>query len=482
MFLPQSIVSRSRCHAISIVLIVIFSVSAMAQQPNPAEQLPDQLRGAKIYQLPTQGGQPASNPGVYKSLAFNDINFERLVLSLFVSIRPVDRAATVERIYFQDVRVGGIPVHVETFNDEFKLSNKSTVDLPKPLKVSIIFAELDSLRPIREMVDKDKIQITGQTFIEVKLTSLEKVMLRAKQLVIPSTLDEYVAMNLFQGNPLLKSMADKIMDTLADPSSAAAVSMAKERLARLHQNQTVGRAVKPALYLLYTEYEIYDPKSKVAEKLCQSGAGFLVSTDGKILTTKRVIAPWKFDPQVIYQLQQQHLEMDKNSVKIYAWPAGTPVTASDGQRDFHSALSTEKQTLWVLETPPDQMAEQDYQDPESVEPRKVNLHIEGDADLALLQITGTSFHPLSFQDAAAGFSDASKLVLCSYPFGVSQSRTDPRLLSVKGDLRGTVLTMDHEVDPGESGAPLVNGDGKVVALAASRNQCISIQTARRLMP
>jgi hypothetical protein len=482
MFLPPSSAARSRFHAAFIAWIVIISAPAIAQQPGPKGQLPDELKGAKIYQLPTKGGQPAPNPGVYKSLTFNDINFERLVLNLAISIRPVDRAATVERMYFQDVRVGGIPVHIETFDQEFKLSNKETIDLPKPLKVTIIFAELDSLQPVRDMVDKDKIQITGQSFIEIKLSSVEKLALRAKQLVIPSSLNEEIPLNLFQGNPLLKLMADKVMDTLADPSSAAAVSMAKERLAKLRENQTVGGAVNPALYLLYTQYEVHDPKSKASEVFSQSGAGFLVSADGKMLTTKRVIEPWKFDPQVAYLLQQKHLEMDKNSIKTYAWPAGTQVTKADGQPDFQSALSTDKQTLKILRTPPDQMADQDYQDADSAERGRVNLHSEGEADLALLQITGAGFHPLLLQGMAGGLPADSKLVLCSYPFGVSQAQTEPRLLSVKGNLQGTALTMDHQVDPGESGAPLLNGDGKVVALAASNNQCISMDSARKLIP
>ena len=271
MFLTPLRAPRSRFPAAILVLMVLASRSAVAQQTGPAAPLPDALKGAKVYQLPTKGSKPAPNPAVYQSLSFKDINFERLVLGLSISIRPVDRAATVERIYFQDVRVGGIPVHIDTFNEEFKLSNKSRVDLPKPLRVSIIFAELDSLRPVREMVDQDKIQITGQSFIEIKLTSLEKFALRTKQLVIPSSLHEQIPLNLFQGNLFLKSMADKVMDTLADPSSTAAAAMAKEHLARLRQNKSLEGAVQPALYLPYTEYEIHDPKSQVAEKFSQSG-------------------------------------------------------------------------------------------------------------------------------------------------------------------------------------------------------------------
>jgi hypothetical protein len=482
MFLPPSILSRSRLLAAIAWTVVAFSVPAVAQQTEPPGQLPEELRGAKIYQLPTKGGQPAPNPAVYKSFSFRDINFDRLLLDLSISIRPVDRAATVQRMYFQDVRVSGIPVHIETFDQEFKLSNKNPVDLPAPLKCSIVFADLDSLEPVREMVDKDKLQVTGQSFIEVKLNALEKVALRTKQLVIPVTLNEQVPLNLFQGNPLLRMTADGILQTLTNPASAAALNMAKEHLAKLHQDQTLGVAVRPALYLLYTEYVVRDPKSKASETFSQSGTGFLVSADGKLLTTKRVVAPWKFDPQVAFLIEHQHLEMDKDSVKTYVWPAGAQVKAADGQPDFQSALSTEKQTLKVLLTPPDQMVQQDYQDPDSGERATLHLHAQGESDLALLQLSGTGFHPLSFEDAAANLAAHPKLVLCSYPFGVSQLQTDPRLLSVKVELQGAALVMEHQVDPGESGAPLLNADGKVVALAASANQCIPIQVARKLIP
>lgn len=289
-------------------------------------------------------------------------------------------------------------------------------------------------------------------------------------------------LNLFQGNPILRVTADNILLTLTNPASAAALNMAKEHLAKLRLEQTLGATVRPALYLLYTEYVVRDPKSKASENFSQSGTGFLASPDGKLLTTKRVVAPWKFDPQVAFLIEHQHLEMDKDSVKTYAWPAGAQVLAADGQPDFQSALSTEKQTLKVLLTPPDQMVQQDYQDPDSAERATLHLHAPGEADLALLQLSGTGFHPLSFEDSAASLAAHPKLVLCSYPFGVSQPRTEPRLLSVKAELQGAAVVMEHQVDPGESGAPLLNGDGKVVALAASANQCIPIQIARKLIP
>ena len=482
MFLSPSAPSRFVLHTLIAWILCVFYVPAFAQQENPGDQVPEAIRGAKIYQLPTKGGQPAPNPAVYKNVSFQDINTERLLLALSVSIKPVDRAATVEHMYFQNVAVNGIPVHIETFDEEFKLSNKEPVDVPAPLQCAIVFSDLNSLQPVRDMVDKDKVQITGQSFIEVKLSSLEKLALRAKQVVIPVALNEDVPVNFFQGNPILRMAADTILDTLSNPSSAAAINMAKEHLARMHLDKTLGGKAKPALFLLYTEYTVRDPKTKASEQFSQSGTGFLVGADGKLLATKRVIAPWKFDSQVDFLIEKEHLELDKDSVKTYAWPAGAQVLAADGQPDYQSALSTEKQSIKILQTPPDEMVQQDYQDPDSGEKTTLHLHAEGVADMALLQITGTGFQPLSLPDASASPAASSKLVLCTYPFGMSQPQSAPRLLPVQVTLQGGALMMDHKADPGESGGPLLDGDGKVLALATSANQCIPIQAARRLIP
>ena len=466
----------------SVLILGILSAPALARQAEPIAQMPEAIRGAKIYQLPTKGGQPAPNPAVYKSLSFRDINFDRLLLGLSVSIKPVDRSATVQRMYFQDVAINGIPVHIDTFDQEFKLSTKESVDLPAPLSCSITFADLDSMQPVRDLVDKDKIEITGQSFIEIKLNSIEKLALRAKQVVIPVSLKEQVPLNFFQGNPLLHMTADKVLDTLADPKSAAAVNMAKQHLAKLRLDKDLGGKVNSAVYLLCTEYLIRDPKSNASELFSQVGTGFLVSADGKMLTAKRVIQPWKFDPQVDFLIEHQHLELDPKSVKTYAWPAGSKVVGLDGQPDFGAALSTEKQTLKVLPLPPDETVERDFLDPDSETKATLHLHAEGASDLALLQITGTGLKPLPLADPAFNLAAGSKLVLCSYPFGSSQPQITPHLLSVQVSSQGGTIIIDHKIDPGETGAPLLSADGKVVALAASEHQIIPIQDARKLIP
>ena len=472
---------------LATLVLVGLAVPAWGQETDKlaASQLPSELRGAKVYRIPEEPVSPGSaveNPVIYKGLSYSDINWDRLVLNLSLSVKPVDRAATIRKIYFQGVRVSGVPVHVETFAQEFKLSKKETVDLPAPLKCSFVYSDLESVAPLKEIVSQDKLRITGQTFVEVKLNPLEKIALRTKRLVLPVTLDEEVPLEMFSGNPFLQMAATKILDTLADPSSTAALALARERLQRMTQDQALAAASRSSLYLLYCEYVLRDPKTGAAERFSQSGTGFVVSADGKLLTAKRVLEPWKFDPQIALFIERDHLKVDTKSTRIAAWPAGAPVLGANGHLNFQAALSTEAQTLKVLKTASDRMEKQEYQDPDSQDRATLNLHTAGANDVAVLQVVGSSFQPLAMAEPGSTVSADLKVALCGFPYGLSQAQAEPKPTWLKATLEGTAIKLERTLNPGESGAPLVTSEGKVLALCAGPSECIPLEMVRGLIP
>ena len=384
------------------------------------------------------------NPVIYKNLTFGDIDSEHLVLNLSLAVKPVDRAATVRKIYFQDIRVNNLPVRVEPFEEEFKLSKKDVVDLPKPLKCTIIFSDLDSFTPLQEMVNEEQARITGQTFLEVKLNPLEKIATRAGRVVVPVEVSEKVPLQMFSDNPLLKLAASEILKMLADPSSAAAVALAKEHLAKLDLDRKVSSLGESSLYLIYCEFALRDPKTGVTEKFTQSGTGFLVSPEGKVLTSKRVIEPWKFDPQAAFQ--------------------------------------QDKQTLKVLKTAPDQMEKVDYADPDSGEKATLDLHASGANDLALLELSGSEFRPLPWAESGSTPANAGqKLALMGFPYGLSQPKLVPKTDWVHATSQSSLFKLGRALNPGESGAPLVTTEGKVAALCAGPEVCIPIEIAQALI-
>jgi len=55
-------------------------------------------------------------------------------------------------------------------------------------------------------------------------------------------------------------------------------------------------------------------------------------------------------------------------------------------------------------------------------------------------------------------------------------------LSIQASVQDNTLKIEHKLDPGDAGAPMLSPDGKVVAIATSANLGIPIEVARKLIP
>lgn len=446
-------------------------------------QLPPELRGAKIYHFPSRPGtgDETDDPIIYNKISYDDINFERLVLNVDVAIRPVERAATISEIYFQDVRVGTVPVHIETFSQEFKVSTKQATELPAPLKCSIVFSDLESMSMLTNLIGQTNIRITGESFIVVKLNALEKLAVGGRPVALPVRLDEQVPFEMLPGGSLVQMAATEILKSLSDPTTSAAINLAKERVTKLTEGRALSALGTSSLYLLDCEYTLRDPKTQAAEKFSQSGSGFVVSADGKLLTAKSVVEPWKFDPQIAYLIKHYQLELDPKSVIISAWPAGGEILSSSGQLDFDTASSTANGKLKILQTAPDRMEQQEYKDPDSGSTTAIELHSPSENNVALLELAGKDFKPLPLADSAADLAQETNIALLSFPFGLSQQQAEPKPVYVTASLQGKTIVLNHQLDPGEAGAPLVTSDGRVLALAGGANECVPLDAARNLL-
>ena len=84
--------------------------------------------------------------------------------------------------------------------------------------------------------------------------------------------------------------------------------------------------------------------------------------------------------------------------------------------------------------------------------------------------------------SAAGTGEATEKALFGFPFGLNQSQADPRAVYLQATTENTTVTLERLVNPGESGAPLLTAEGKVLAIASGANQCVAIQAARKLLP
>jgi len=221
-----------------------------------------------------------------------------------------------------------------------------------------------------------------------------------------------------------------------------------------------------------------DPATGQSQKFSQSGTAFAVSADGTLLTAKRVVQPWKFDPEIALLVARDHLEVDPARYQLAAWPAGARVLTTDGSPDLSSAFSTQAKTLELVKTADDQLQSRQIQDPDSGDKVTVKLATAGTDDTALIRITGANPQPVVTADTSGGQSgDNGDGFLFGFPFGMSRSQAEPAGNPVQVREAGELKTLNHQFDPGEAGAPLLSLGGKVVALCGAADECIPIVAA-----
>ena len=458
-----------------------FPLSPLQDNKGQAE-LPSDLRGVKVYHVPEKSsGKTKGDMAVVRSVAYQDINLDHLALNLFVRMNPVDRPASVVKIYFQDLRANGLSVHVEPYDTEFRLSRSAAVELPTPLRLSFVFAELDSLEPLRRLVSQDVLHLTGQLFILVQLNTVEAAVMRARQVVLPFDMDQTIPMHAFADEPMIQSAVLKLIDSLSAPYSLGAAVLAKQRQEKLSTARTLTDAAAGRVFLVYCGYSLRNPRTHDVQRYAQSGTAFLIDAEGSLLTAKRVVQPWKFDPQVLSLITRSGYELDPKTYRLAAWPVEARVMAPKGELDLASALSTDRHTLELWKLPADLMEPKPAASG-AHPPDMLSMHAEGANDLALLKIVGqaSTVNPLP---ASQGETPATATLL-GFPFGTDQERATLQQSSVALDLRPSagspgLVRLARALDPGESGAPMVTADGKVIAVCVGPKTCVPMAAALR---
>ena len=180
-------------------------------------------------------------------------------------------------------------------------------------------------------------------------------------------------------------------------------------------------------------------------------------------------------------ITRDHLQVDPQSVRHAAWPAGAAIMGADGMPDPTSGLNSEKKTLEVLTMSPDEFEKKAYQDPDTGEKAMLDVHVGGEHDLAVLKLTGEKFLPLELapdSSVAAG----AKLSLLGFPFGISQTQAKPKVEDVQVARADGGLSLNRTLNPGEPGAPLVTPEGEVVALCSEPDVCIYSSILAKLAP
>jgi len=209
------------------------------------------------------------------------------------------------------------------------------------------------------------------------------------------------------------------------------------------------------------------------------GSGFFVSSDGRVVTAKQVVEPWKFDPAILHYMKLSGVNSNQVQREIYLWKKDARVNQA-GQPNLSSALSTTSGSLSIVKLAGDEMENQSYQPEDGGAKESIRVHRSAsENNLALLQVRGGGVSPVRLESAnpEKGTSVAS----FGYPVGVEQPVAKPEIFRAGLASGGSQMSLDKATAPGFLGAALLNSGGNVVGMIVDQQYVVPVTAIQKLI-
>ena len=329
----------------------------------------------------------------------------------------------------------------------------------------------DSARSIRDEFDSRMEALgertrTGMAQIsERDLAERERLAARGREAI--EALRQEFAARMVEGYQRMKQTETELFRQLT--AGMAALQPSSERF-----KQVLAEA-GAAVVFLRTEYRVRSVMSEEVIEAQAFGSGFLVGADGLVLTSQHVLFPWRYDRELLTLGALELVAVVEDSVRWSLWPRGARVLATDAGNAFvpvggyHS--DDQQQGLRFLHTPAAVTSAEIVGTPMGAV--TIDLPLPGPSDVAVMQVLDfrTPFPALALAPEAPSATEPLDEVLAlGYPF----SRLDEGVANPQG-VHGFVrrvgaeaLELDTALHPGLSGGPIVDRDGRVVAMAMAQ--------------
>jgi hypothetical protein len=396
-----------------------------------------------------------------EKLRILDVMPDCIRLEAVLNLKP-SRSLTVASASFSRMRVNGIPFYVSPLNSQFRLQSGSDNQLP-PVPITLFYRDVDSLAPLRELIEKDHVHLTGRLLLGPKLNLIQKLALRGHP-QIAVLLDREAPIQI-AGGPLAKKAMLAVLDL-----AQRALDAAGSALHRLQTGQTAWREdlqtrSSQALLRLRASYTIQVNNRKY--DLYTETLGFRISPTVAVAPAE-IMEPWRYDPEIAAAMDSGSARLTEESFNLDAWAA--------------------------LSGPPDppkwSQSNQDFSIVFQPNPRTRKTIVVGAHKTIFLpqSASGTSFVLLQFAAGEEGpsLTPATKQ-LSDDPSGervalfrLDERNSNPEVIFVTAHRDGAAIKLDRPLDPSFFGSPILTPEG-VVGMVEEEESGISMANILKIL-
>jgi S1-C subfamily serine protease len=270
----------------------------------------------------------------------------------------------------------------------------------------------------------------------------------------------------------------------------------RERTSMEEKFSGIQKNVEGAVFFIAVELQVSEavfagPDGKPTDRTWSTGTGFLVDREGRMVTCKHVVEPWKFPAMAALLARAKAKVVGR---RLEAYPAGYRFVRA-GVRGAGIIYSTDNGKLRVVGAAPDDLR----RTKEVVLGETVECEVESnyENDVAILQIRGATLNPLRMATEEEMEQMSRKklwpVMVAGFPLGMKIFDNGEVATSMTlGNIRRFGKFVYHSAPTcvGNSGGPLIDGEGRAVGIVSfvltgdavqNMNACVPITQVHRLL-
>ena len=276
-----------------------------------------------------------------------EIDSSHIRVAVDLTITP-GRSVTLEDLRLLSLRLNGLPVFAEPLIQPIDLAQGKETALP-PVYVTAQFRDLNTVAPIREMIEKQNVHVQGQVIAAVKMSFLEKLAMHTQHPRVSLTLAQDVPVEM-QVSPLQRQAALAalaVIDFGLEQTASARKNLPGLQSPWLHELET---EASKSLLEVESSYTLKEHDMSYSVALDQ--LGFRLASD-QVIATAEASAPWEYDVEFQHRIKSGDAKLAKNGDEILLFSpssrsaAGIADTLSLKHKDFtiHVLGNPEKDSL-----------------------------------------------------------------------------------------------------------------------------------------
>jgi len=261
--------------------------------------------------------KPAFSDVQVDSVQIADVDSEGVQATIRLSAKA-NVSATLESLVFDRATINAMRINLPPVRGPIRLREGEAIDGLPPLRARLSFRELESLQPIRRVVEEEKARFQATLRGRLSLNIFQQLALLSRGAWVVSRVDHEVPVELTGG--AFTRMAALGALTIAEPIWAAS---RPERARASAMADSAAAAVNRSMVSLETRYDVVSRGGEAA-RMSHLSAGFLV--DGtQVLVPAEAIEPWLFDEALAEAIGQGDVSVRTASIDVLMTPlaAGT---------------------------------------------------------------------------------------------------------------------------------------------------------------